>query len=211
MKRIILVLSLLFSLDSWAVDVYNAEEIPLVSSPVYIFDHELGIRFDYFPVGAFNKHIGLSGEYTHFIKDENFSWTLLAGKSIEIESSLKTNLVEGYGAKTTDFLVLNYYAKGGISYVPFYTKNIFFNSLQIHSKTFLNLDIGFADYTYKSTPFVSIGFAQSYYQTPSFGYKFNFEYFFHTTKEKYLLNQFVVGVSMIYSWASVDNSDVELE
>lgn len=125
MKRIMLLLSLLCSFNAWAVDVYNAEEIPLVSSPVYIFDHELGVRFDYFPVGAFNKHIGLSGEYTHFIKDENFSWTILAGKSIEIESSLKANLVEGYGAKTTDFLVLNYYAKGGISYVPFIPKTFF--------------------------------------------------------------------------------------
>lgn len=211
MKKIIYFVLLIASLRALAVDVYNSEEVPLVSTPVYVFDHELGVRFDYFPIGAFNKHIGVSGEYTHFIENQNFSWTLLAGKSIEIESSLKGNLVEGYGAKTTDFLVLNYYSKVGVSYVPFYTKNIFFNSLQIHSKTFLNLDVGFADYTYKSTPFVAIGFAQSYYQTSNFGYKFNFEYYFHTTKEKYLLNQFVIGLSMIYSWASSSSSDMEIE
>ena len=211
MKKMIYFVILCASLRSLAVDVYNAEEVPLVSTPIYVFDHEIGLRFDYFPIGAFNKHVGLSGEYTHFIENQNFSWTLLAGKSIEIESSLKANLVENYGGSLTDFLVLNYYAKGGVSYVPFYTKNIFFNSLQIHSKTFVNLDVGFADYTYKSTPFVSIGFAQSYYQTAQFGYKFNFEYFFHTTKEKYLLNQFVIGISMIYSWSSANSSDMELE
>lgn len=211
MKHFVYLVCLFFSLSSHAVDVYEPEEIPLVSTPIYHFDHEIGARFDYFPVGAFNKHIGLSAEYTHFLQNQNFSWTVLAGKSIEIESSLKSNLIENYGATASDFLVLNYYAKAGISYVPFYTKNIFFNSLQIHSKTFVNLDVGFADYTYKSTPFVAIGFAQAYYQTPKIGYKFNFEYNFHTTKEKYLLNQFVVGVGIIYSWSSAESSEMEIK
>jgi hypothetical protein len=211
MKKIIYVLYLFFSVQSLAVDVYDAEDVPLVSNPIYIFDHEVGARFDYFPVGAFNKHMGFSAEYTHYITDQNFAWSVLAGKSLEIESSLKTSLIESYGAQKSDFLVLNYYAKVGLSYVPFYTKNILFNSLQIHSKTFLNFDLGFADYTYKSTPFVAIGFAQSYYQTPSIGYKFNFDYMFHTTKEKYLLNQFVVGISMIYSWQDKPSSEMDLD
>ena len=79
------------------------------------------------------------------------------------------------------------------------------------SKTFLNLDLGFADYTYKSTPFIAIGFAQSYYQSADLGYKFNFDYMFHTTKEKYLLNQFVVGVSVIYSWKDSPSSELDLD
>lgn len=211
MNRIVCILCLFFSIQILAADVYDSEEVPLVSSPVYIFDHEIGARFDYFPVGAFNKHAGFAAEYTHYIADQNFSWSALAGKSIEIESSLKTSLIESYGAQKSDFLVLNYYAKIGLSYVPFYTKNILFNSLQIHSKTFLNLDLGFADYTYKSTPFVAIGFAQSYYQSADLGYKFNFDYMFHTTKEKYLLNQFVVGVSVIYSWKDSPSSELDLD
>ena len=211
MKKILHIIFILISVKTLAVDVYNTKEIPLVSSPVYIFDHELGVRLDYFPIGAFNKHVGISGEYTQYIKDQDFSWTVLAGKSFEIESSLKTKLIESYGANTNDFLILNYYAKAGFSYVPFYTKNIFFNSLQIHSKTFVNLDLGFADYTYKTTPFVATGFSQAYYQSQQMGYKFNFEYYFHTTREKYLLNQFVIGLSMIYSWSDENSTGQEIE
>lgn len=211
MKNIICTIIFFISLNALAVDVYNPEELPLVSNPVYVFDHEIGVRLDYFPVGAFNKHIGLGGEYTRFMANQDFAWTLSGGKAIEIESSLKVTLIESYGANKSDFLILNYYARTGFSYVPFYTKNIFFNSLQIHSKTYVNLDMGFADYTYKSTPFVAIGFAQSYYQTPEIGYKFNFDYFFHTSPEKYLLNQFVVGISIIYSWADAPKEELGLK
>lgn len=208
MKSILTLIFCLFSFSgAQAADVYEPIELKAVSNPQYMYDREVSVGFDYYPVGAFNKHVSLFGSYMEYFNDYYSAFFVKFGKAFELESTLKTALIESYGAQQDTFLVMNYYAKAGASYIPFYTKNIIFNNYLIHSRTFFNLNAGIVDYTYKQIPTISFGFAQNYYLKNQHGLKFDFEYMMHLTEDRYLLNQFVVSLGYVFSWSS----DAELE
>ena len=196
---------ILLSSFVWA-DVYSPIDFKAVSNPQHEYDREVALGIDYYPVGAFNKHVSFFGSYLEHLNEYYSAISVKFGKAIELESNLKTTLIESYGAKQDTFLIMNYYLKAGYSYVPFYTKNIIFNNFLIHSRTFFNLNAGLVDYTYKQIPTVSIGFAQNYYLTHKHGVKFDFEYMIHLAEDRYLLNQFVVSLGYVFSW----NSDIEI-
>lgn len=192
------------SLNVFAKDVYDIPEIKPILNPLYPAAHELSLTGAYFPVGAFNKHLGLGGTYMYYFTP-NHAWEVLTGYGFtELPSSLKKVLIESYGASEDDFAVLQGLAKTGYSWVPFYTKSILFNSTLIHSRTFFGFSAGAASFKIESPPLVSVGFAQDYYFATGTGLKFAVDFLHFFSRNKYIQDQLTISFGLTFVWGSSD-------
>ncbi len=206
MKTKIFICSILFLLaaPAMAKDVYDIPEVKPILNPLYPASHELSLTGSYFPVGAFNKHLGLGGSYLYYYTP-NHAWEVVSAYAFtELPSSLKNVLIESYGASEADFAVLQAMAKTGYSWVPFYSKSIFFNSSLIHSRTFFGFSAGAASFKIETPPLVSIGFAQDYYFSPGTGFKFAVDFLHFFSKNKYIQDQLTISLGFTFIWGSRD-------
>ena len=194
------ILFLFFGGTVQAKDVYDIPSVRPILNPLYPSSSELSLGFAYFPIGAFNKHIGIGGSYQTFLT-ENSVWEVISAYyAVEMPSGLKNALIQSYGASESDFAVLQFMAKTGYSWSPFYTKSILFNSKLIHSRTFLNFSGGIAGYKIESPPLVSVGFGQNYYFGESSGLKFGVDYMHFFKNNKYIQDQLTINLGYLFMW-----------
>jgi len=94
----------------------------------YGLSDELTLQAGYFPVGAFNKYVGLGGSYTT-VFNGNHAWEVINGiYTIEMAAGLKKDLIDFYAGSEDQFAVLKYLATTNYIYSPFYSKSLLFNS-----------------------------------------------------------------------------------
>ncbi|MCC2678281.1 MAG: hypothetical protein K0R29_857 [Pseudobdellovibrio sp.] len=184
-----------------AKDVYDIPEVKPILNPLYPASHEFSVTGAYFPVGAFNKHLGLGGTYLYYFTP-NHTWEVTGYGFTELPSSLKKVLIESYGASENDFAVLQGLVKTGYQWVPFYTKSILFNSTLIHSRTFFGFSAGAASFKIESPPMVSVGFAQDYYFAKHTGLKFAVDFLHFFSKNKYIQDQLTISFGFTFIWGS---------
>lgn len=183
-----------------AKDVYDVPEITPIINRLYPSKGEFALKFAYFPIGAFNKHIGVGASYLR-LDNPNHGWEVLSGYYfIEMPSGLKKAVVEGFGAQAETFPVLKYMIKTGYNYVPFYSKSILFNSYLIHSRTFLNVSAGLSDYQIEKPPFVSLGYGQNFYFGKNKAVNFDVAYVNFFRKSSYIQNQLTISFGMVFAW-----------
>ena len=201
LKHVILVFVLFFGgLSAAAKDVFDIPAVRPILNPLYPSDYELSVNLAYFPIGAFNKHIGFGGSFYSFI-NENHVWEVLSAYYfVESASGLKQVLLESYGASENEFAVLQYMAKTGYAWSPFYSKSILFNSTLIHSRTFLNVSAGLASFKVESPPLVSVGFGQNFYFGEGKGLKFAVDYIHFFKKNDFIQNQLTISGGFVFAW-----------
>lgn len=199
-KLLALLLCLIFPSVLLAKDVYDLPEVKPIINMLYPSNSELSFNLSYFPIGAFNKHIGLGGSYLYF-PNPNHAWEVIsASYFMESASGLKKTLIESWGAKEQDFAVLQYMVKTGYSYVPFYSKSILFNSYLIHSRTLLSVSAGIAAYKIEQPPMVGIGFGQNFYYGTGKGIKFEVDYLHFFKKNNYIQDQLTISLGLLFAW-----------
>lgn len=204
MKTNFFIFAFLFSISFslHAKDVYDIPEVKPILNPLYPASHEFSVTGAYFPVGAFNKHLGLGGSYLYYV-NPNHAWEVLSAYGFtELPSSLKTVLIESYGASESDFAVLQGLVKTGYQWVPFYTKSIFFNSTLIHSRTFFGFSVGAASFKIETPPLFSVGFAQDYYIAQNTGLKFAVDFLHFMSKNKYIQDQLTISFGLTFIWGN---------
>lgn len=193
-------LLMLFGNVARAKDVYDVPEVAPIMNKLYPSNGELALKLAYFPIGAFNKHIGVGASYLR-LDNPNHGWEVLSGYYfVEMPSSLKNTAIELYNKPAADFPVLKYMIKTGYSYVPFYSKSILFNSYLIHSRTFLNVSAGLADYQIEKPVFVSMGYGQNFYFGKNKAINFDVAYVNFFRKSSYIQNQLTISFGMVFAW-----------
>jgi hypothetical protein len=203
-NKFLLVLILLSFNFANAKDVYDIPELKPILNPLYPADSELSLNVAYFPVGAFNKHLGFGASYMTFF-GTNHAWEVLSAYTFtELPAGLKQTLVESYGATESNFAVLQSMVKTGYAWVPFYSKSILFNSSLIHSRTFLGVSAGIASYKIESPTLVSAGFAQDFYYGIGKGFKFAVDYIHFFKENKYIQNQITISFGLTFIWGGND-------
>ncbi len=207
MKNKIILLILVFCfMDSLALakDVYDIPEVTPIINKLYPSTSELALKLAYFPIGAFNKHLGFGATYLTLFSP-NHGWEVLSGYYFsEMPSSLKNAVIESFGAKASTFPVLKYMVKTGYDYVPFYSKSILFNSYLIHSRTFLNISAGVSDYQIEKPPFLSIGYGQNFYFGTNKAFNFDVAYVNFVKKSNYIQNQLTISFGLVFAWGNED-------
>lgn len=197
-------MTLALTLPTLAKDVYDIPEVKPILNPLYPASSELSVTASYFPVGAFNKHLGLGLSYMNYITP-NHAWEVISLYGfMEMPSSLKKALIESYGATEDNFAVLQGMAKTGYAWVPFYSKSILFNSSLIHSRTFLSFSAGAASFKIESPPLVSVGFAQDFYFGVGKGFKFAVDFLHFFNKNKYIQDQLTISFGFTFIWGGND-------
>ena len=185
-----------------AKDVYDMPEVTPIINRLYPSKGELALKLAYFPIGAFNKHVGVGASYLR-LDSPNHGWEVLSGYYfIEMPSGLKNTVIERFGAQAQTFPVLKYMVKTGYNYVPFYSKSILFNSYLIHSRTFLNVSAGLSDYQIEKPAFVSFGYGQNFYFGKNKAVNFDVAYVNFIRKSSYIQNQLTISFGMVFAWGS---------
>lgn len=202
-KLFICIFTLSVASTASAKDIYDIPEVKPILNQLYPASHEFSVTGAYFPVGAFNKHLGLGGSYLYYFTP-NHTWEVTGYGFTELPSSLKKVLIESYGASENDFAVLQGLVKTGYQWVPFYTKSILFNSTLIHSRTFFGFSVGAASFKIESPPLVSVGFAQDYYFAQNTGFKFAVDFLHFFSKNKYIQDQLTISFGLTFIWGSGD-------
>lgn len=191
-----------FACVAKAKDVYDNPEVKPIMNMLYPADNEIALKLAYFPIGAFNKHVGLGGTYLKF-ENPNHAWEVISGYYFfEIPSGLKTSVIDGFGADAEIFPVLKYMVKTGYSYIPFYSKSILFNTYLIHSRSYLNLSAGVSDFKIETPPFISFGYAQNFYFEEGKGVKIELDYVNFFKQSSYIQNQLTISIGMVFSWGA---------
>ena len=194
----LLIFGMAFSVH--AKDVYDLPEVTPIINQLYPSAQEFSINLAYFPIGAFNKHIGLGGSYLSF-PNPNHAWEVLSAYYfMESASGLKKTLIESWGAKEENFAVLQYLVKTGYSYVPFYSKSILFNSYLVHSRTLLNVSAGLASFKIEQPPMLSVGFGQNFYFGEGKGIKFEVDYLHFFKSNAYIQDQLTISLGLVFAW-----------
>ena len=183
-----------------AKDVYDIPEVKPILNPLYPAVPEASFGLSYFPVGAFNKHIGIGGAYMTYL-DATTAWEVVSAQYfMEMQSGLKKALIETYGASEKDFAVLQYLLKTGYNWVPFYSKSILFNSSLIHSRTFLGVSAGLAGFKIETPPLIGLGFGQNYYFDKGKAVKFAVDYVHFFKSNQYIQDQLTISVGIAFAW-----------
>lgn len=199
-NKLIFLLLFGFGAYSQAKDVYDLPEVKPIINMLYPSTSEISLNLAYFPIGAFNKHIGFGGSYLYF-PDPNHAWEVIsASYFMESASGLKQTLIETWGAREEDFAVLQYMAKTGYSYVPFYSKSILFNSYLIHSRTLLNFSAGIASFKIEQPPLIAVGFGQNFYYGSGKGVKFEVDYLHFFKNNNYIQDQLTISLGLVFAW-----------
>lgn len=199
-QKFILIALFFISGPVLAKDVFDIPPVSPILNPLYPSDHEVSLNLSYYPIGAFNKHIGFGGSYLNFI-NENHVWEVLtAYYFVESPSGLKQVLKESYGAGENEFAVLQYMAKTGYAWSPFYSKSILFNSTLVHSRTLLNFSAGMASFKVESPPLLSVGFGQNFYFGEGKGLKLAVDYIHFIKKNDFIQNQLTISAGLLFAW-----------
>lgn len=185
---------------SQAKDVYDIPQVTPIINQLYPSANELNLKLAYFPIGAFNKHIGFGASYLR-LDNPNHGWEVLSAYYfLEAPASLKNAVIDSFGADPKSFPVLKYMLKTGYTYVPFYSKSILFNSTLVHSRTYLNASAGVADYQIEKPMLASIGFGQNFYFGTDYGVKLEVDYINFFKKSPYIQNQLTISLGMVFAW-----------
>ena len=183
-----------------AKDVYDVPEVTPIINRLYPSTGEFALKLAYFPIGAFNKHVGVGASYLR-LDNPNHGWEVISGYYfIEMPSGLKSTAIELYNKQAETFPVLKYMIKTGYNYVPFYSKSILFNSYLIHSRTFLNVSAGLSDYQIEKPAFVSLGYGQNFYFGKNKAVNFDVAYVNFFRKSSYIQNQLTISFGMVFAW-----------
>lgn len=181
-------------------DVYDVPEMTPIINQLYPSASEFSLKLAYFPIGAFNKHVGIGASYLR-LENPNHGWEVLSGYYfLEMPAGLKNSVIDSYGASAETFPVLKYMLKTGYTYVPFYSKSILFNSYLVNSRSYLNASVGVSDYQIEQPPFLSVGYGQNFYFGRDHGVKFEVDYVNFFKKSNYIQNQLTISVGMVFAW-----------
>jgi outer membrane beta-barrel protein len=137
-----LILSLLFfgSIFTPFDQTAQAEELPgkkivAVQARKYNLRHEFSLLGGLLPLDAYAKGLTLGASYTfHF--NQFFAWeTLNFHLSKNLDTGLKQDLQNNFGASPTQFNLVKYMMTSGIVVKPIYRKMIIFNRAVVHGET----------------------------------------------------------------------------
>ena len=121
--------------------------------------HELDIGAVLEPQDAFDKGVAIEGAYIWHFSDF-WSWEVLrAGYLAQIDTGLKSQLLNEFGTDPTQFETLQYYASSSLAYAPLYGKFALRNGSLIHAEAFVDLGAAFGRYTssYQAGPELGVG------------------------------------------------------
>lgn len=199
-NKALFILLFLGATAALAKDVYDIPEVTPIINKLYPSTGEFALKLAYFPIGAFNKHVGVGASYLR-LDNPNHGWEVLSGYYFfEMPSGLKTAVIESFGAKAESFPVLKYMVKTGYSYVPFYSKSILFNTYLVHSRSFLNISAGASDYQIEQPPFLSVGYGQNFYFGQNKAVNFDVAYVNFFKKSSYIQNQLTISFGIVFAW-----------
>lgn len=202
MKNKLVYFILLFGMTDIATakDVYDVPEVTPIINQLYPSNNELSFKLAYFPIGAFNKHVGLGISYLRLV-NPNHGWEVLSGYYFsEMPSGLKTSVIDSFGAQAETFPVLKYMIKTGYSYIPFYSKSILFNTFLVNSRSYLNASAGISDYQIERPAFLSVGYGQNFYFGSNYGVKFEVDYVHFFKNSNYIQNQLTISAGLVLAW-----------
>ncbi len=198
--NLFLLFILFIAISARAKDVYDIPEVTPIINQLYSATNELSLKMAYFPIGAFNKHVGLGASYLS-LENPNHGWEVISGYYfLEMPTGLKNAVIESFGAQASSFPVLKYMLKTGYTYVPFYSKSILFNAYLLNSRTYLNASVGISDYQIEQPAFISLGYGQNFYMSKNYAIKFEVDYVNFLKKNNYIQNQLTMSASVVFTW-----------
>lgn len=178
-------------------DVYDLPATEIVMNKKYRLMDEMTGEIGYLPVGAFNKYAVAGLSYTHLFSDSQGWEVLNAMYAMELQASLKKDLIAGFGAKASDFAVLRVLATTNYVFSPFYTKSLLFNSRIVHSQLSFVIGGGMADFTILTAPAVDVGLIQRFFLGRKTSLKLDFRYYAFFSEQKTVRNH----ITLVAGWA----------
>lgn len=194
------VLSLGIFLPVAQADVYDLPATEIVMNKKYRLMNEMTGEVGYLPVGAFNKYAVAGLSYTHLFSDSQGWEVLNAMYAMEMQASLKKDLIEGFGAKASDFAVLRVLATTNYVFSPFYTKSLLFNSRVVYSQLSFVAGGGIADLTILTAPVVDLGLIQRFFLSRKTSLKLDFRYYAFFSEQKTVRNHITLVAGLAFNF-----------
>ena len=192
--------SFLISFSMASADVYDLPAAETVMNKKYRLMDEMTGQLGYLPVGAFNKYMVAGASYTHLFNDVQGWEVVNAMYAMEMQASLKNDLIAGYGAKDDDFAVLRILATSNYVFSPFYTKSVLFNSSIVHSQLSFVAGGGIANYTILTAPAVDVGIIQRFFLGKKTSLKLDFRYYAFFSDQKTVKNHITLVAGLAYNF-----------
>lgn len=194
-----LILTLGFASVSKA-DVYDLPKAETVMNKKYRLMDEATFGLGYLPVGAFNKYALVNASYTHLFNDVHGWEVINANYAIELQASLKKQLIDEYGGEESSFAVLKYLATTNYVFSPFYSKSVLFNSSIVHSQLSFLIGGGVANYSILTAPAIDVGLIQRFFVGEDTSFKFDFRYYTFLSNNKTVRNHISIVVGMAFNF-----------
>jgi outer membrane beta-barrel protein len=179
-------------------DLYDLPQPEIIMNRSYENKNQIGALFGYLPMGSFSKYVTFGASYTRKLNDLH-SWEILnvQGAS-ELKASLKSDLIQFYGLKDSDFPVLKVLGTTNWIYTPLYMKSLLFNARLVHSNLSFVLGGGMASFSTKMIPLVDAGMVLKFYLPSKNSIDLDFRYYHFFATEKTVRGN--IMMSALYSF-----------
>ncbi len=181
-------------------DVYDLPATEIVMNKKYRLMDEMTGEIGYLPVGAFNKYAVAGLSYTHLFNDSQGWEVINAMYAMEMQASLKKDLINGFGAKESDFAVLRVLATTNYVFSPFYTKSLLFNSRIVHSQLSFVAGGGVANFTILTAPALDLGLIQRFFLSRKTSLKLDFRYYAFFSEQKTVRNHITLVAGFAFNF-----------
>lgn len=181
-------------------DVYDLPVAETVMNKKYKLKDETTLGVGYLPVGAFNKYALVGASYTHLFNDTHGWEVLNANYAIELQASLKKDLIDLYGADESKFAILKYLATTNYVFSPYYSKSVLFNSSIVHSQLSFLIGAGVANYSILTAPAIDVGVIQRFFIGQDTSLKFDFRYYTFISDNKTVRNHISLMAGIAFNF-----------
>ena len=186
---------------SVAAQAQESGRLLAIQQKKYSLGHELEVGGMFEPQDAFSNGLAIEGAYLwHF--GEAWSWEVLRGGYVgQIDTGLKSQLLDQFGVAPTSFELLKYYGSSSLMWAPLYGKFALRNASLIHAEALLNLGgaLGVFTSSTRAGPEVGVGVRVFLSQTFSMRFDARDAVFLHKDPDGSLVKQVIllsIGLSV---------------
>ena len=125
----------------------DSGQLVAIQQRKYIMAHEIELAASIAPLDAFDKGLGGEAAYTiHF--NDAIGWEVLrAGYYYQLDTGLKSQLLQEFGVVPTSFQTLQYFGSTALEWSPAYGKLAWNNAAISHIEFFLTLGAAIGQFT----------------------------------------------------------------
>ena len=159
MQRLIVLALLAAAGAAQAQAFQESGKLLAIQQKKYSLVHELDIGGMFEPQDAFSKGLALEGAYTWHFGDD-LSWEVLRGGYIaQLDSGLKSQLINQFGVAPTAIDLLQYYLTSSLVWSPLYGKFALRNASVVHAEAFVTAGGALGHFTssFREGPELGVG------------------------------------------------------